>query len=236
MTSKGLAVNHSELMAPFHDPDAAARYAENPPRFVPGLFDLHRMAAILLAENAPPDGHLLVLGAGGGMELRAFAEARPSWRFTGVDPSAEMLAVAAQMLGPDARRADLLQGYIEDAPPGPFDGGACLLTLHFLPEAERLRTLREIHSRLKLGSAFVMAHLCVPQGAGERARWLSRYADFAVSSGMEPANAQQARSAVDAHLNILTPEQDEALLWEAGFSRIEAFYVGFAFRGWVALA
>ncbi|OWP50850.1 class I SAM-dependent methyltransferase [Pseudomonas nitroreducens] len=229
-------MNHSELMAPFHDPDAAARYAENPPRFVPGLFDLHRMAAILLAEQAPHDGHLLVLGAGGGMELRAFAEAQPAWRFTGVDPSAEMLAVAAQMLGPNAQRADLLQGYIEDAPEGPFDGGACLLTLHFLPEPERLRVLREIHSRLRPGAALVTAHLCVPQGVGGRARWLSRYAEFAVSAGMEPANAQQARSAVDAHLNILTPEQDEALLWEAGFSSIEAFYVGFAFRGWVALA
>lgn len=226
----------SELMAPFHDPDAAARYAENPPRFVPGLFDLHRMAAILLAEKAPADGHLLVLGAGGGMELKAFAEAQPAWRFSGVDPSAEMLAVAAQMLGEHASRAELLQGYIEDAPAGPFDGAACLLTLHFLAEPERLRVLRELHARLNPGAAFVMAHLCVPQSAGERARWLSRYADFAISSGMEAANAQQARSAVDAHLNILTPEQDEALLWEAGFSRIEAFYVGFAFRGWVALA
>ncbi|MFR0692899.1 class I SAM-dependent methyltransferase [Enterobacterales bacterium AE_CKDN230030158-1A_HGKHYDSX7] len=229
-------MKHSELMAPFHDPDAAARYAENPPRFVPGLFDLHRMAAILLAENAPEDGHLLVLGAGGGMELKAFAEAQPHWRLTGVDPSAEMLAVAAQMLGTHVQRANLLQGYIEDAPAGPFDGGACLLTLHFLPEAERLRVLREIHLRLKPGAAFVMAHLCVPQGPGERARWLSRYAGFAVSSGMEPGNAHQARVAVDSHLNILTPEQDEALLWEAGFTRIETFYLGFAFRGWVALA
>lgn len=227
---------HSELMAPFHDPDAAARYAENPPRFVPGLVGLHRMAGILLAEQAPQDGHLLVLGAGGGMELKAFADSQPAWRFTGVDPSAEMLAVAAQMIGSQMSRVELRQGYIEDAPSGPFDGAACLLTLHFLPEPERLRVLREIHGRLAPGSAFVMAHASVPQGVGERARWLARYAAFAVNSGMAPANAQQARSAVDAHLNILTPEQDEALLWEAGFSRIEAFYVGFAFRGWVALA
>ncbi|QRY82444.1 class I SAM-dependent methyltransferase [Pseudomonas sp. PDNC002] len=223
-------------MAPFHDPEAAARYAENPPRFVPGLSDLHRMAGILLAESAPADGHLLVLGAGGGMELKAFADAQPHWRFTGVDPSAEMLAVAAQMLGQQAQRVDFRQGYIDDAPPGPFDGAACLLTLHFLAEPERLRVLREIHERLKPGAAFVMAHASVPQGTGERARWLSRYAAFAIRAGMEPASAQQARAAVDAHLNILTPEQDEALLWEAGFNRIEAFYVGFAFRGWVALA
>jgi len=64
----------SELLAPFSDPEAVARYAEGPPRFVPGFADLHRMAALLLAERAPEDARVLVLGAGGGLELKAFAE------------------------------------------------------------------------------------------------------------------------------------------------------------------
>ena len=42
-------------MAAFSDPEAAARYAEGPPRFVPGFADLHRMTGILLAEQAAPD-------------------------------------------------------------------------------------------------------------------------------------------------------------------------------------
>lgn len=33
------------------------------------------MAAILLAERAPENAQVLVLGAGGGLELKAFAEA-----------------------------------------------------------------------------------------------------------------------------------------------------------------
>ncbi|MDC0762997.1 class I SAM-dependent methyltransferase [Brevibacillus sp. AG] len=37
---------------------------------------------------------LLVIGAGGGNELSAWGPSNPKWTFTGVDPSAEMLAMA----------------------------------------------------------------------------------------------------------------------------------------------
>ena len=60
--------------APFTDPAAVASYARDTPRKVPGLADLHRMAMLLLAEQAPAAAHVLVVGAGGGLELKAFAE------------------------------------------------------------------------------------------------------------------------------------------------------------------
>lgn len=220
----------------FSNPQAVARYAEGPPRLVPGFADLQCMTTLLLAERAPEDARVLVLGAGGGLELKAFAQARPGWTFDGVDPAAEMLKLAEQTLGPLAPRVSLLQGYIEDAPEGPFDAATCLLTLHFVALEERRRTAAEVHRRLKPGAPFVVAHFSIPQGEGERALWLSRYAAFAVASGAEPDKAANARAAVEAHLNILTPEQDEAILREAGFSNVSLFYAGFTFRGWVAYA
>lgn len=226
----------SDLMAPFSDPQSVARYAEGPPRFVPGFSDLHRMTTILLGERAPREARVLVLGAGGGLELKALAEAHPGWTFDGVDPAAEMLKQAVRTLGPLAPRARLHEGYIDDAPEGPFDAATCLLTLHFLPPEERQRTAREIRKRLKPGAPFVAAHSSFPQGEGERALWLSRYAAFAVASGTDPALAQKARAAVAAHLNIFTPEQDEAILRDAGFSDVSLFYAAFTWRGWVASA
>ncbi len=80
---------------------------------------------------------MLVLGAGGGLELKAFAHAHSGWTFDGIDPSAEMLKLAAQTLGPLASRARLHQGYIDEAPEGPFDAATCLLTLHFMTIGER---------------------------------------------------------------------------------------------------
>jgi tRNA (cmo5U34)-methyltransferase len=229
-------MTHStELLRPFSDPEAVARYAEGPPRFVPGFRDLQRMAAILIAERAPPDARVLVLGAGGGLELKAFADNQPGWCFDGIDPSAEMLRLAERTLGPQAGRARLHEGYIGDAPDGPFDAATCLLTLHFLPPDERLRTAKEIRRRLRPGAPFVAAHASIPQGSGRDA-WLGRYAEFAKASGADPAQADNARAAVAAHLHILDPEQDEAILRDAGFADVTPFYAAFTWRGWVAYA
>ena len=221
-------------MSYFSDPEAVARYAEGPVRQVPGFLGLLQMARILLAERAPNDAHVLVLGAGGGLELKAFAETHPGWRFCGVDPSAEMLGLAKRTLGSLASRVDLHEGYIDGAPEGPFDAATCILTLHFIPEEERRRTLAEVHRRLKPGAPFVVAHHSFPQHDGEKARWLSRYAAFAAASGVLAANAENAISAIGERLPLLSPEQDEALLWDAGFTDVALFYAGFTFRGWVA--
>ncbi len=46
---------------------------------VPGYAGMQRMTALLLSERVPEDGQVLVLGAGGGLELKVFAEAHPKW-------------------------------------------------------------------------------------------------------------------------------------------------------------
>jgi tRNA (cmo5U34)-methyltransferase len=224
------------LLASFNSSQAAKHYGDGPRRAVPGFADLHRMTAILLAERAPEHARVLVLGAGGGLELRALADAQPRWTFVGVDPAAAMLDEARRVLGPDAGRVSFREGYIDDAPEGPFDAATCLLTLHFLNARERVRTAHEIHRRLKPGAPFVAAHSSFPQIEGGRALWLSRYAAFAVASGLDSERAEKMRAAVGANVPLLDPEQDEAILREAGFSDIALFYAAFTWRGWVGYA
>ncbi|MGC1550016.1 MAG: class I SAM-dependent methyltransferase [Rhodanobacter sp.] len=221
-------------MSSFSDPQAVARYAEGPVRQVPGFHALQQMAALLLAESVPANGRVLVLGAGGGLELKVFAEAQPDWHFVGVDPSAEMLKLAETTLGPLTSRVELREGYIDTAPEGPFDGATCLLTLHFLSAEERLHTLAELSRRLKPGAPLVVAHHSFAQSDDEKARWLNRYAAFAVASGVPAAHATSAIAAISSRLPLLTPEQDVALMREAGFDVVELFYAGFTFKGWVA--
>lgn len=223
------------LLAAFDDPEHARRYGEGPRRFVPGLDDLHRMMSLLLAERAPPEARVLVLGAGGGLELRAMARAHPGWRFVGVDPAGAMLDEARRALGADAARVTFCEGYIDAAPEGPFDAATCLLTLHFLPSEERIRTARALRRRLRPGAPFVAAHASIPR-QDERDRWLSRYAAYAVAAGADRAQAEKAQAAIAAHLPLLTPEEDEAVLRAAGFSDVALFYAAFTWRGWVAYA
>ncbi|MEO9787584.1 MAG: methyltransferase [Aurantimonas coralicida] len=223
-------------MSTFSDPASVARYAEGPVRMVPGFHHLQRMAALLLAERVDADGHVLVLGAGGGLELKAFAEFQPGWRFDGVDPSAEMLNLAKRTLGPLTSRVRLHEGTIDVAPDGPFDGATCLLTLHFLPREERLRTLIALRRRLRPGAPFAVAHHSFPQDPERKALWLERFAAFAVMSGVPAAQMPGAIAAIGDRLPALSPEDDEAFLREAGFEDVALFYAGFTFRGWIAYA
>jgi tRNA (cmo5U34)-methyltransferase len=221
-------------MTSFSDPQAVARYAEGPVRQVPGFHALQQMSALLLAERVPVDGKVLVLGAGGGLELKVFAEAQPGWRFLGVDPSAEMLKLAEATLGPLLARVALHEGYIDSAAEERFDGAACLLTLHFLDAEQRLHTLQQLRQRLKPGAPLVVAHHSFPQHDRAKTRWLQRYAAYGIASGIPAANANTAIEAIATRLPVLSPDDDEALLKAAGFDGVELFYAGFTFKGWVA--
>lgn len=220
----------------FADPAAITRYAEGPPRFLPGFDAMHCMTGILLAETMPAEGRLLVLGAGGGLEISALSSAFSGWRFTGVDPARPMLNLAAQALASAMDRVELIEGYIDDAPAGPFDGAICLLTLHFLDRAERVRTMAAIRERLKPGAPFVAVHSSFPQDEPRRTRWLDRYAAYAIASGADPEMVSHARTAVTQSLSLFTPAEDEAMLKEAGFRDPEIFFAAFTWRGWVAHA
>lgn len=211
----------------------AQSYAEGPYRQVPGLAGLHRMTSMLLAERVPAQGRVLVLGAGGGLELKALADDHSGWTFDGVDPSQDMLRAAERIVEPHSARIGLHHGYIDAAPEGPFDGAVCLLTFHFIPRDQRLETLGHIRRRLAPDAPFVVAHISFAQSEPERSTWIARHVAFA---GTDPAKAENARQAIATRLSVLSPEEDEAMLREAGFSGVSLFYAGLSFRGWVGYA
>ncbi len=220
----------------FNDPEQAARYADGPAKFMPGFFDVHRMAGVLLRERAPRNAHVLAHGAGGGLELEAFARQNENWTFLGVDPAQPMLDEARRRLGPLIERVSLHHGFIEDAPKGPFDAATSLLTLHFLDAETRERTVSEIVQRLKPGAPFVAAHCSFSQTPTEREAWLSRYREFAKASGADAEMAENARMAVAEMMTLLDPGADKAILRAAGLSGVTQFYAAFTWRGWFGYA
>lgn len=218
------------MSQPF-DATHAASYGEGPFRQVPGLAGLHRMTSQLLAETVPPQGHVLVVGAGGGLELAALAADHPGWRFTGIDPAQAMLDQAQSRLGAAMDRVTLLPVTAEAAPPGPFDGATCILTFHFIPAGQRLPTLAAIRARLRPGAPFVLAHMSFPPGQADQ--WFTRNLRFA---GTEPHRIPEAVEMMKSRLTVLDPAQEEADLAAAGFAGITPIWSGLGFRGWLALA
>jgi len=218
--------------APFTDPDAVASYAQDARRNVPGLADIHRMVMLLLAEQVKEPAHILVVGAGGGMETLAMAKAQPTWRFTGVDPSPVMLDLARDVLRSFASRVDLIEGTLDQLPAGSFDGATCLLTFHHLNRTERLRTLEQIRCRLKSNACLVMVEHTAPGPDPER--WMTLSAAFRDHDGPNWRKASATGKMMVERMPLLTPAEEEDLLHEAGFTQVALFYAALSFRGWVA--
>jgi tRNA (cmo5U34)-methyltransferase len=223
----------------YEDPEFVRRYAQGPYAFVPAYEHMQRMAAQLIRERIGSNGEVLVLGAGGGLELEAFSSRCPQWTFLGVEPAEEMLKAAKErvLLAAASERVDWHHGYIFDAPLGPFDAATCLLTLHFVPDdGAKERTLAEVRRRLKPGAPFVLVDLCIDLASPESAIALNRYRNFALESGADPEQVNATCGRLTNVLKMVSAARNEELLGTSGFAKVELFYAGLAWRGWRACA
>ena len=229
----------SERNANFVEPERVKRYIEHgPPAFAPGHGGMLQMIGVLLGETMPDDGQLLVVGAGGGLETRYLAGVEPRWRFIGVDPANAMLDLAREVAGPVVgERLTLIEGTVLDAPAGPFDAATCILVLGLIADdGSKLAMLEEVRRRLKPDAPFILVDQCIDRSAPDVERRLARYANYARRSGVDDDTIAKAKAAVAALESMVPDWRNEELLGEAGFHDVEVFYVGMAWRGWVAYA
>lgn len=220
-------------------PALSEAYEQGPRWFVPGYDASHAMAAVLLRDRIGDAGRILVLGAGGGVELSVFARESADWRFVAVDPSVEMLGKARRRLAEEHAedRVEWIQGGIEAAPNVRFDAATAFLVLHFVPDdGRRLALLRELHSRLAPGAPFLVIDSCADVRSPRFAEDLRLYCAYARRSGAPAEIVAGAVEMVRTEAAMVPPEREEALLLEAGFRDLRRFYTGLWFHGWVATA
>ena len=229
----------SDLRANFADPDRVKRYVEHgPPAFAPEHAGMLQMIGVLLGESMPGDGQLLVVGAGGGLEINYLAKVEPGWRFVGVDPASAMLDLARAVAGEAAGdRMTLIEGAAEDAPAGPFDAATCILVLGLVADDGGKQALLEgVRRRLNPGALFILVDQCIDRAAPDVERRLARYASYALRSGVDAGTVADATKAVGMLESMAPDWRDEALLRDAGFQDAEIFYTAMAWRGWIAYA
>jgi tRNA (cmo5U34)-methyltransferase len=220
------------------NPLAARAYERGPRWFVPGYDASHAMAAVLLRDRLGEEGHILVVGAGGGVELSVFAQECPDWEFTGVDPSAAMLQQARAKLESvgAANRVTWVQGEVELAPKGPFDAATSFLALNFVDVERRLAILRDIHARLKKDAPFLIIDGCSDKNSTRFEDDMRVYRAFARRNGAPTDVVELAVAMQRTSLHPVLPEQEVALLSEAGFVDVRLFYAGLWVFGWIARA
>lgn len=217
----------------------SGNYEQGPRWFIPGYDASHAMAAVLLRDRIGEHGRILVIGAGGGVELSVLARECEGWTFVGIDPSAEMIRQAKTKIeaAGAAARVSWVQGVVEDSSREPFDAATAFLCLNFVPDdGHRLGTMREIHARLRPGAPFLMINGCTDKNPARFEDHLRVYAAFARRNG---APAQVIESAVRMQregLFSVPQEREEELLAEAGFRDARLFYTGLWIFGWIARA
>ncbi|WP_223640064.1 class I SAM-dependent methyltransferase [Corallococcus sp. EGB] len=141
--------------APHYDAQAAVNLAGYQAAYELGISAL---AALLDGQDT---ASLLHVGLGTGAELLPYERFNvPGWRFTGVEPSAPMLAVARKRLEEEGllSRTQLHEGELRTLPQGaPFAGAQLMGVLHHVEgEEARLELLREVARRLKPGAPLVL--------------------------------------------------------------------------------
>src|SRR5271167_922097 len=218
------------------NPVVTENYERGPHWFVPGYDASHAMAAVLLHDSIGDDGHILVVGAGGGVELSVFARECPGWKFTAVDPSADMLRQARVRVESvrAANRVTWVQGEVEESLKGPYDAATSFLALNFVDVERRLAILRDIHARLKKDAPFLIIDGCSDKNSTRFDDDLRVYEAFARRNGAPVDLVQRAVEMQRNSLYPVLPEREVALLSEAGFVDARLFYAGLWVFGWIA--
>ena len=208
---------------------------------IPGYEALHGMAYSWLQTNLGASARLLVVGSGTGMELVNYCQQNPKWSLTGVDPSAEMMAIASEeitSLGYQ-ERVNLHTGYVSTLPETePMDAATLILVMHFLADdGSKLQLLKDTAQCLKPGAELVLADLhgnkSSPYFAKFRQAWQALYFSKLDSEARAKAEAN-FQTSIDNSIHFISEARIIELLQAAGFDRITKFYNAFLFGGWIA--
>jgi len=216
------------------DSSYGSTYEATVRRAIPAHEHTMRMAAALLAARLPEQADVLVVGAGGGMELCELGAARPGWRLTGVDPSALMIEMARDRVNQHGltERVTLVQGTTDDLPGAArFDAATCMMVMHMLPDnGAKAALLAPIAALLKSGAPLILTDAfgeALPECYVPAWRW------FQHGMGRKDEEITALELQVRAGVHFVPESRIAALLNEAGFAPPVQFCHAFWFGGWM---
>lgn len=203
-------------------------------RAIPAHEHTMRMAAALLAARLPEQADVLVVGAGGGMELCELGALQPGWRLTGVDPSGQMVDIARDRVAQHglSDRVTLVQGTADALPADArFDASTCLMVMHMLPDTgAKAALLKPIAGRLRPGAPFILSDAfgnSLPEAYVPAWRWFQR------GMGRDDEAIMALEVQVRAGVHFVPETRIAELLTDAGFAPPEQFFHAFWFGGWM---
>ena len=222
----------------FDDIEYGKRYETVARQAIFGYEQLFPMIMGYLAAGVGDKANVLVVGAGTGMELVTFGTHQPAWSMTGVDPSEQMIGIARHNVQNHglAERVTLVQGYVDALPlDAPFDAATLILVMQFLPDdGSKLALLQSIAKRLKQGAKLELVDTHGDPSSIEFAQTLAAWKPYLKVMGMAPEVIPALLENGLKSLFPITEARTQALLQEAGFTKITHFYSAHLYGGWIA--
>jgi len=222
------------------DSDISKEYEKGIRITNPTYDQLFTMSHAFLRSALGEKANLLIVGAGGGMELVTFGMPNPQWSMTGIDPSEQMLEYARRKLEQNdlTERVKLVRGVVDDLPSDlHYDGATCILVLHFLPDdGSKLKLLESIADRLSSKAPLILASLVGEVNSPQFEQYFHAWETYLLSLHHPKTeqiihNLKQLRTAT----HFVPEERIVELLDQAGFENISRFYTTWLFGGWVAV-
>lgn len=199
--------------------------------------NLHTLLSLLL-RDLPEDAHVLCVGVGTGTEIIRLANQHPGWRFTGIDPSPDMLSVCQEKLELEGLndRCTLIEGHVIDVPEqDKFDAALCLLVAHFIQHPQRGGIYQHIADRLKPAGQLISAEIAgdmeAPEFDGQLRNWVALQQAYT----QRQRDIAEVKAELNQRLLLLPPRQTEALMRGAGFASATPFFQSLLIHGWQAI-
>ena len=212
-------------------------YNEFVQRVIPAYNPFFQLTLALLQTRLAAAAQMLVVGCGSGKEITTFGPSCPGWHFTAVDPSAQMIEVAAAAVitAGVADRVVFHQGYTHELPAAKvFDVATLINVMHLLPDNGAKQDLVcAIAQRLRCGGTLILFDLHGDPSLPAFGRLLEAWKKFMVLQDFSTEERAVFMQRLDKGIDYIPEERVLDICRFAGLEFEERYFSGLLYGGWV---
>jgi tRNA (cmo5U34)-methyltransferase len=220
------------------DEHVARVFADMIGRSVPGYDLTLSMIGVLAAHFAQSDSRCYDLGCSLGASTLAMRHRVPaSCQLVAIDNSMAMLERCRDNVRRDRAtpRVDIICADIQQIPISDASMVTLNFTLQFVPAAERLGSLKNVHRGLRPGGALILSEKIALPGNAQQQLFEALHHDFKRAMGYSDLEIAQKRATLDQVLVPDTAASHRERLHKAGFTEVYTWFQCLNFASWLAI-
>ncbi len=193
-------------------------------RSIPFYAAAQQLFCDYLALALPHAARVVDLGCSTATTLLNLAQRRGDLRLVGIDAAPEMLALARQKAQAYGAKIELICGDILDVEFGAADAFVLNYSLQFVRPLRRAGLLARVAGALGAGGVLVLGEKLAFADARFARQVIALYEGYKAAQGYTRSEIAAKRAALENVLVPFTRAENEAMLADAGFARVETLF------------